>query len=134
MHLVWTPELTTGNRLIDDQHKRLFQLFNDLNEAIARKEGQEAVGRTLTALSVYVVAHFRMEEELMGQFGYQGLAGHHAAHEAMRIQVEDMVDQFNLIGVDPTQVMRVLREWLVVHVQKEDQAMAEFLKDAQQAP
>ena len=29
MRLVWTPELATGYRQIDDQHKRLFQLFND---------------------------------------------------------------------------------------------------------
>jgi len=133
MQLVWTSDLDTGNRLIDDQHRRLFQLFNDLDAAIAGNVGEEAVGRTLTALSVYVVAHFRMEEELMEQVGYPGLAGHREAHQGMRIQVEDMVDQYNLIGLDPTQVMGVLKEWLVVHVKKEDQSMAEFLQAGQRA-
>jgi hemerythrin-like metal-binding protein len=127
MRLVWTPELATGYRQIDDQHKRLFQLFNDLVEAIDRREGEAEVGRTLAALSVYVVAHFRMEEDLMSQFGYAGLAAHHQTHEAMRIQVEDMVDQYNLIGLDPSQVLRVLKQWLIGHVQDEDKAMAQFL-------
>ena len=127
MRLVWSPELATGSRQIDDQHIRLFQLFNDLQEAIARNEGQAAVSRTLTALSVYVVAHFRMEEELMRHYGYAGLDAHHADHESMRIQVEDMVDQYNLIGLDPSQVMQVLKQWLIGHVHHEDKAMAKFL-------
>jgi hemerythrin-like metal-binding protein len=131
MYLVWSPELATGNRQIDDQHIRLFQLFNDLLEAIEQSGGQEVVSRTLTALSVYVVAHFRMEEELMRHYGYAGLAAHHEAHETMRIQVEDMVDQYTLIGIEPTQVMRVLKQWLIGHVQNEDMAMAQFLLAAQ---
>jgi len=127
MRLDWNDALTTGDRAIDDQHRRLFKLFNDLVDAMARGEGQEVVSRTLAALSAYVVGHFGMEEKLMAESGYQGLAAHRAEHELMRIQVEDMVDQYNLIGLDPTQVMRVLKVWLIDHVQEQDRQMAEFL-------
>jgi len=129
MALVWSSELATGNRQIDDQHLRLFQLCNDLQTALERNEGHAVVSRVLAALSVYVVAHFRMEEELMTQADYGGLEGHRAAHEHMRIQAEDMVDQFNLIGLDPTEVLRVMEEWLVGHVLNEDKAMARFLME-----
>ncbi len=127
MRLVWYSELATGSRLIDDQHKRLFQLFNDLNDAAGRRQGEAEVRRTLTALSVYVVAHFRMEEELMSQCGYPERAAHHEAHEALRIQVEEMVDQYNAHLIDPTQVLRMLTRWLVEHVLNDDKAMARFL-------
>jgi len=127
MPILWSPELATGNSAIDDQHLRLFQLFNDLEEAVARMQGEGEVGRTLNALSVYVVAHFRMEEDLMRQGSFPGLDAHLEDHRAMRLQVEAMVDQFHGVGLDPTQVLRALKRWLVGHVQNEDRAMAEFL-------
>jgi hemerythrin len=127
MRLDWNDALTTGDLLIDDQHRRLFKFFNDLVDAMARGEGQEVVSRTLAALSAYVVGHFGMEENLMVECEYQDLASHRAEHGLMRIQVEDMVDQYNLIGLDPSQVMRVLKVWLIDHVQEQDRRMAQFI-------
>lgn len=128
MPLVWSSELATGNRPIDEQHRRLFQLFNDLDWAVGRDDGEREVSRTITALSVYVVAHFQMEEDLMRQGGYPGLAAHQVAHQLMKIQVEDMVDQYDSMRRDPLRVMRVLEQWLVEHVQKEDRSMAKWLR------
>ncbi len=133
MRLLWNDELLTGDPLIDDQHRRLFQLFNALVDGIARGEREDLVGRTLAALSAYVVGHFRMEEEMMARIGYPGLADHRAEHETMRIRVEDMVDQFNLIGLDPSEVLRALKKWLIGHVQGQDQALVRF-QQARQAP
>jgi hemerythrin len=69
-----------------------------------------------------------MEEELMLQVGYPGLTSHRTEPEAMRIQVEDMVDQYNLIGLGPTEVLRALKKWLIDHVKDQDQSMAKFLR------
>jgi hemerythrin len=131
MPIAWNPDLATGSSQIDDQHLRLFQLFNDLEEAMARRQGEAEVGRTLNALSVYVVAHFRMEEELMGQWAYPGLEAHRKDHRTMRVQVEAMVDQYHAVGLDPTLVLRAMQRWLIGHVQNEDKAMAQFLVAAQ---
>jgi hemerythrin-like metal-binding protein len=127
MPLVWTAELATGNRQIDEQHRRLFQLFGDLQDAIERHEGEEELGRTLTALAVYVVAHFRMEEDLMRRYGYAGLEAHCEAHRFMRVQVEAMIDHYKDLGLDPVKVQLFLEEWLIIHVQDDDRAMAQFL-------
>ena len=131
MPIAWNNGLATGNRQVDDQHIRLIQLFHDLREAIDRREGHEEVGRTLNALSVYVVAHFRMEEELMIQSGYPGLDAHRRAHEVMRIQAEDLVDQFNLIGLEAGALLEVMEAWLVGHLQNEDWTMVQFLNAVQ---
>jgi len=131
MTIAWNPGLATGNRQIDDQHIRLIQLFHDLREAIERHEGPLEVGRTLAALSVYVVAHFRMEEELMTRSDYPGLAAHHDAHEIMRIQAEDLVDRYNLIGLEAGDVLDVMEQWLLLHLQEEDRTMVEFLNAVQ---
>jgi len=98
---------------------------NPINLETARRA--LLVSRTLAILSAYVVGHFGMEERLMAESGYQHLASHRAEHESMRIQVENMVDQYNLIGLDPTTVMRVLKKWLIDHVQEQDRHLAQFL-------
>jgi hemerythrin-like metal-binding protein len=129
MSFDWTPDLATGSRQVDDQHVRLFQLCSELQEAVAHGQGQAIVSRTLNALAVYVVAHFRLEEDLMRQGNYPGLEGHGKAHAALRAQVEEMVDQYRSTGVDPTQVLRFLNRWLLTHIQEEDRAMARYLAE-----
>jgi len=129
MNVSWVPELATGNREVDRQHQRLFKLFGDLHEAIGLRAGQGEVGRVLSALAAYTMAHFRMEEELMTRAGYPGLGAHQAAHTVMRIQVENLVDQYKARGMDPTSLLQVLGQWLVGHVLTEDKAMARFLGD-----
>jgi hemerythrin len=132
MAMTWTPELATGNALVDEQHRQLFQRFNDLHEAIGRQAGTAEVGRVLSAMAAYVVAHFRMEEMLMTAAKYPGLEAHRAAHDVMRVQVENLVDQFKAKGLDPLALLQVLGRWLVGHVQKDDMAMAAFLNAQRQ--
>jgi len=127
MGLVWDPELVTGNRQVDEQHVRIFQIFDDLLTAIQMRQGHEEVGRVVSSLSMYVVAHFRMEETLMDQAGYPGLEGHRCAHEALKIEVEVMVDQFNDSVLAPMTLLNFMKHWLDDHVRFHDQPMVRFL-------
>jgi hemerythrin len=125
--LAWTQELLTGNRQIDEQHKRIFQILENLIDAIARDTGREEVGRVLATLSIFVVAHFRMEEALMAESGFQGLPAHREAHGAVRAKVEAMVDSFHRGSLDPGDLVRFVEWWLEEHIHEEDQPLAAFL-------
>jgi hemerythrin len=133
MPLIWNPKLNTGNRLIDEQHQRIFQIFNSLFRLIGKHRSPEAVGKVLGSLSLYVVAHFNLEERLMADAGYPGLAEHRAAHEAVRQQVESMVDRFNNSGLDPAELLDFMEHWLTEHVQMQDKPMARFVLAGQAA-
>jgi hemerythrin-like metal-binding protein len=133
MSLVWSPDLLLGNTQIDDQHKRIFQILAKLVGAVAENKGHEEVGGVLTSAAVFVAAHFRMEEDLMAQFDYPELAAHRMAHEAVRIQVERLVDQFHGGGLDPLELVNFMESWLQDHVQHEDRPLAEFLNALDQA-
>jgi hemerythrin-like metal-binding protein len=127
MSLAWDPGLATGNRQIDDQHERIFQIFAELRAAIERHVGAGEVGRVLATLSIYVVAHFRLEEDLMFRAGFGGLETHRAAHEALRLHVEDLVDQFNAGGLAPMALLDFMEHWLDDHVRNQDQPMVQFV-------
>jgi hemerythrin len=125
--LAWTEDLLTGNAQIDEQHKRIFQILENLIEAIACRKGREEVGRVLATLSVFVMAHFRLEEALMAEAGFPGLAGHRSAHEAVRVKVETMVDRFHHGDLEPQELVSFLEWWLEDHVEREDQPFSAFL-------
>jgi hemerythrin len=133
MSLVWSPDLLLGNTQIDEQHKRIFQILAKLVGAIADDKGHEEVGGVLATASVFVAAHFRMEEELMAQFDYPDRAAHREAHEGVRIQVERLVDQFHRGGLDPLELVDFMERWLQEHVQREDRPLAKFLNSLGQA-
>lgn len=133
MPLIWNPNLNTGNRLIDEQHQRIFQIFNSLFRVIGKHRAHEAVGKVLGSLSMYVVAHFNSEERLMAEFGYPGLEAHRAAHEGVRQQVETLVDRFNSHGLEPAELLDFMQHWLTDHVEHQDKPMARFVIAAQAA-
>jgi hemerythrin-like metal-binding protein len=76
-----------------------------------------------------VDTHFRDEETAMQATNYAGLAGHRAVHEAMRKQVGGLLAQFQANrSVLTSDVVQFLMDWLINHMEGEDQFMAAYLK------
>ena len=135
MGLTWDPALVTGNQQIDDQHERIFQIFEDLRIAYDGPDGHQEAGRVLATLSMYVVAHFTLEEDLMIRSGFSGLEAHRASHEDLRCQVDQLVDRFygdRLLG--PIEILDFMANWLQDHVRHQDRAMVHFLQAHQLQP
>jgi len=123
----WDPNLATGNDQVDNQHRKIFQLFNELLTAIEEEKGHEELGRVMSALSLFVVAHFKMEESLMIQSGYANMAAHQDSHAALKVQVENFVDQFHADCLHPTELLDFMDSWLHVHILEQDKPMVQFL-------
>jgi len=133
MPLVWSPDLLLGVQNIDDQHRRIFQILDRLIGAIEAHQGHDEVGAVLASVSMFVAAHFRMEEDLMVQSRFPGLVGHQKSHEAVRLQVEHLVDRYHHEGLDPMDLVRFMEWWLREHVRLHDRPLAEFLTSLDQA-
>jgi len=133
MALEWSPALLIGNTQIDEQHQMIFQILGRLRAAIATQEGGDELGRALAAIALFVVGHFRMEEALMDQFGYGRAVEHGQAHESLRLQVEQMVDQFHAGDLQAEGLVDFLEGWLEDHLQGEDLALAQFLAGGAEA-
>jgi hemerythrin len=133
MSLVWNPDLLLGNQQIDEQHQRIFMILHKLIDAIAEHKGHEEVGSVLASASMFVAAHFKLEEDLMVQFGYPGLEPHRRAHQAVREKVDALVDQFHRDGLHPLDLVAFMQSWLGGHVQGEDRPLADFLNSQEEA-
>ena len=130
----WDPQLLTGNDQVDNQHRNIFRLFNELLSDIDEHKGHREVGRVVSSLSLFVVAHFATEEALMIQAGYPDMVTHQGAHESLRAQVEGLVDQFHDDNLSPAELFNFMDHWLHDHILVHDKPMVQFLIATQQVP
>jgi hemerythrin len=118
----WTEEMSVGVPRLDDHHRRLIDLTNQLGTAIAAGDTQATTGAVLGELIRYVYYHFGEEERLMEAAGYAELASHRQHHKAMAEHVRDLEERYDR---DPDAVMTqdlhsFLADWLINHIRSED--------------
>jgi hemerythrin len=126
--IAWTPSLSTGNEVLDEQHKALFRWLAELDSA-ASDERTLFGAYAMTRLKNYTRSHFAAEEALMKASGYPGLAEHIAEHESFRARLADL--HLKSIGEDiSAETVKFLTDWLTNHIAKSDMAYAPYLKSA----
>jgi hemerythrin-like metal-binding protein len=126
----WNDKLQTGIEIIDNQHRRLIDLVNELNEAMRNKKGKEALGHVLSELKDYTNYHFKYEEKEFEKFGYPQSEVHKKEHDDLIRQVEELIGQFqkDRLGIS-IDVLDFLTKWVKNHIMKEDMMYVPFLKD-----
>ena len=122
----WTPDLSTGVPLLDEQHKTLFQWLSELESATADQRTLFGV-YVITRLKHYVREHFAAEEALMKAADFPDLEQHRAEHAKFRARLEEL--QLKSIGEDiSTDTVQFLTHWLTNHITRTDMAYVPYLK------
>jgi hemerythrin len=126
--IVWREALSVGDPTIDNQHKNLIQIINDLaNSRGAEPETMRLLQEhSLAMLKQYTIEHFSDEEVVMLKIGYPSVKEHRAEHmELIRKykEVEKNIDT-TLFMMD---LMRFLSEWLEKHILVDDMAYKPYL-------
>jgi len=122
----WTPNLSTGVPVLDEQHKAIFQWLAELETASVDQRTLFGV-YVITRLKHYMREHFAAEEAMMKAAGYPDLEQHLAEHALFRSKLEEL--QLKSISEDiSTDTVRFLNHWLVNHIAKSDTAYVPYLK------
>ena len=128
MLIAWSEALSVGHPLIDEDHKKLVALVNKLNDAMSERRGKEVVGQVLKELADYTVYHFNHEETLQRQGNYPGYTEHKAKHDALIVQVKDLLAKVESGDLSVTvSVMGFLKDWLTNHIMQEDKKVAAYI-------
>lgn len=124
----WKPEYSVNIKEIDDQHKQLVAMVNELHEAMTQKKGKEVLGPLLAKLINYTATHFAAEEKLMQQHGYPDYDKHKAKHEKMVQKVLSLQDDYKGGKITMTfEVSKFLQDWLNKHILGTDKQYSAFL-------
>ena len=124
----WTDELSVGIGIIDDQHKGLVDLINELNAAMRQRRSDAVLVGVLERLKQYTVKHFATEEEFFDKFGYSDAATHKKAHRDLVEKVLAFEAELKSGRAKVTmEIMRFLKDWLVGHIMGTDKRYGPFL-------
>jgi hemerythrin-like metal-binding protein len=130
LYFEWDDSLKTGIVEIDDQHKRLIDIVNELSDAMRNKKGKEALEHVLNELSEYTNYHFSFEERAFEKYGYPQADTHVRSHKELIHQLQELMDKFkkNELGIS-IDVLDFLTNWVKNHIKKEDMMYVPNLKD-----
>jgi hemerythrin len=126
----WNDHYSVNIREVDEQHKKLISLINQMYDAMLVSKGKEVLGPVLTELVNYTVYHFNTEERLFQQYGYPEYDEHKRIHDDLTMKAKQLKTAFdqgnNLISID---VMMFLSNWLNTHILEEDKRYGPFLNN-----
>ena len=118
----WNDSYNIDIAEIDDQHKLLVQIINNLHNAITTNKNPEVIGDIIDKINDYANFHFRTEEIYFDEYGYTEAEDHILKHNEFREKAKEFKQKFqndeNGVG---DEVLDYLEKWLIEHIQGEDQ-------------
>lgn len=134
MAIQWTNSLSVENTSVDNDHKSLINIINQIEKAIENEMDTAALQKGLKDLETYTHEHFSKEEALMKAVSYPNYYRHFKEHrELINKLINIKNDIFKELSdteqiKDPAELIDLLRHWLLDHVVKEDLLMKPYLK------
>ena len=131
--ITWTDSLNTGIGLIDDQHKHLVHLTNELYHAC--KLGGEALDSTfkitMSQMVEYVRFHFTFEQGMLQRVKYPKYTEHKGEHDNLVKTVLEATKDYGdkKSRFVPHNFVRFLRDWIVGHIGHNDKMYAAYILD-----
>lgn len=124
----WSDKLSVKVEIIDEQHKVLIGIINDLQEAMQAGRGKAIMNDVLIRLVDYIKMHFSMEEKLMAEYHYPDRIRHESQHFALTSQVGQLYVKVREEKMMVTiETMDFLKNWLNNHILQTDMALGEYL-------
>ena len=128
--LVWDKVLSVGNDEIDEDHRKLVDLFNMLHHAVIAGDAPDYLAAVLEELINFTAWHFSHEERLMLKYGYEGLAEHRADHQELINSVKELQQQILQSGkLVADEELTFLEHWLTEHILTDDMKLGSYLAE-----
>jgi glucose-1-phosphate adenylyltransferase len=128
--IAWNDSLKLGNETIDCQHKKMFDMADELIGACLAGSAAEKLRELLNFLSEYIGNHCGNEENLLLRYGYPGYGEHKQLHEDLIFIIGVLQYKFSenessekLAG----DITNVLVRMITEHIRHEDKRIARFI-------
>lgn len=126
--LVWDHVLSIEVEEIDEDHRKLVDVFNILNHAVSEGAAPDYVGAVLEELINCTVWHFSHEERLMLKYGYDGYEAHKAEHQDLINSARELQQKYLQTGIiDEKEDLEFLEHWLTEHILATDMKLGLYL-------
>jgi len=127
--VVWNESFSVGFEPIDDQHKVLVNMTNELFSACK----EDIVAADIAFLGIikraldYAETHFADEEEYLSKADYPYLDEQKEQHEAFVEELQKTIEEFEAEKIEPIYLARYLKKWLLNHIAVYDKRYSSYL-------
>ena len=128
----WTDTLATGIEIVDNQHKELINLTNELFRACMR--GGDVLDivfkETMGKVVEYVRFHFGFEQGMLQRVKFPNYTEHKGEHDKfIKTVLEETKNYSEGRSFVPNKFVRYLKDWIVSHIAYTDKIYAAYVHD-----
>lgn len=128
--VTWSDKYSMNIKEIDEQHKNLVRMINELHDAMLNAKSKELALGIIDEMAEYTQYHFSTEEKYMVQYKYPEYAAHKKEHDKFIQQVGDFKKDYESgkagLSFD---LLNFLKNWLVNHIQESDKKYSPFFNE-----
>lgn len=126
----WQSDYDTGIDVIDDQHRRIVDYINDLEEVLSTPNYQRhQIQDVLNSIIDYTQSHFTFEESLQEEAGYKYRVPHKRVHDIFIRKIESYRDRFLAGEPIEGELHQLLCSWLIHHIKHDDKDYVGAVKE-----
>lgn len=127
LQLSWSSDLECGHPVIDEQHRRLFGIGNELINAVAGARPKQDAEALLDELIDHITEHFSTEEALLARTGNPMSVAHQDVHRNLLSRAGELRDGYieGRIGAADL-VGFIVYDVINMHILKEDLKIGEW--------
>ena len=123
----WNESYSVDVVRIDQEHKKLFGIINELTDTMKAGQSKDVLGKILNGLLTYTSSHFQTEENYFQQIKYPHAVAHKKEHAAFVQKITEFKKDFEegraTVSVN---ILQFLSKWLQSHIKGTDQKYSSF--------
>ncbi|WP_291326957.1 bacteriohemerythrin [Desulfovibrio sp. UCD-KL4C] len=129
--LEWNDSLSINFSEIDEQHKNLITMINNLYDIMTlNNDSNQSVHDIISDLHNYTIEHFGTEEKFMEKYNFPEAPAHISEHKEFISKISEVEnlcsDASDNISMD---ILNYLSTWIVQHINDTDKKMGEFINN-----
>jgi hemerythrin len=129
--IAWSSKLKCGIKLIDDQHKELVDLINEIYDHVTGNNVQKHhyLNKVIKEAVKNLKSHFATEEKIMLAAKFAGYAEHKKEHDKFVFSIIEKISDYKAGNRDNLSTFAIfLKDWALSHIAFVDKLDFEFLE------
>jgi hemerythrin len=130
--MTWTDSMSVGVKVLDEDHKKLVGMVNELHDGILEGHRHEALAHVLDQLVQYTKVHFAREEQFFAKTQYAQAAEHKKEHDDLIVKAGELQSRYKggSTSMLSLETMSFLKSWLSHHIQGSDKLYTKHLNSS----
>ncbi|MEI8216009.1 MAG: bacteriohemerythrin [Eubacteriales bacterium] len=134
MAVLWTENLSVGVEIIDNEHKKLFEMADQLFDAGKKGKAKDFISPLLDFLEDYTKKHFKDEEKYMQSIRYPEYENQKKLHTDFITELLKLKKDYEESGGNIVLIInanQMVLQWLLKHISNEDKKIGAYARSLQ---